>query len=123
MHTQPDLYRPMCATTIATQGRLFDPDEPLPVGLSCSACGRPMVRTASGYLSCPMAHGKLKAEPVDDPEPDDEPTPPLPWPQEARRIARLHARRDNYVGLRWRCQCGACSRTRPDGFVPRERRP
>jgi len=50
--TQPDLFRPMCATVRGRQGELFDRADPPPCGLSCGECGRGMVRTASGYLSC-----------------------------------------------------------------------
>lgn len=27
--------------------------------LSCAVCGRTMIDTGSGYVSCPMGHGKL----------------------------------------------------------------
>lgn len=30
--------------------------------LSCSVCGRSLVRTESGYFACPYGHGKLLSE-------------------------------------------------------------
>jgi hypothetical protein len=51
-----------------------------------------------------------------DDDQNDEPTPLLRWPDEARRIAMRHARRDNWLGRRWHCRCGACSRARSDGL-------
>jgi hypothetical protein len=79
-----------------------------------------MIRTESGYLSCPMAHGKLlteAAEPEEDE--DDAPAPASDWPRQARQIAKRHAERDNWHGRRWHCRCGACQRARMAGFVPR----
>jgi hypothetical protein len=53
------------------------------------------------------------------------PPAPLPgrdnWHEEARRIAKRHAARDNWLGRRWLCECGACNRARLDGFLPRQR--
>ena len=123
MVTQPSLFDPMLATTIAAQGELFaDQAED---GPPCRECGRPMVRTPSGFLSCPRAHGKL-IEPAGgltaSPEAVTE-DGPIPWPVQARRLAKKHARRDNWEGRRWCCECGHCTRARLDGFVPRERRP
>lgn len=120
MTNQLDLFEPF-ADARTRQGELFA-GVPAAVGLRCPVCDRHLVETESGYLSCPMAHGKLRpalvSEQPDDE--DDEPVPPLPWPREARRIAKLHANRDNFEGRRWRCTCGACTRARLDGFVPRE---
>lgn len=62
MRIQPRLFGPPAETYRDTG--LFDEcqaDEP--TGLSCSACGRPMIRTESGYLCCTRGHGKL-LEPV-----------------------------------------------------------
>ena len=42
------------------------------------------------------------------------------WHTEARRIAKRHASRDNWLGRRWSCECGACNRARLDGFLPRQ---
>jgi hypothetical protein len=125
MHTQPDLFLPMCATVRGRQGELFDPADAPPCGLTCQECGRALVHTESGYLCCPRGHGKLLTEAAaepDDEADDDEPAPASPWPRQARRIARRHARRDNWHGHRWSCCCGACSRARLDGFIPREGR-
>lgn len=30
--------------------------------LKCGECGRPMVHTLSGYLSCPHGHGRLQLD-------------------------------------------------------------
>jgi hypothetical protein len=43
-----------------------------------------------------------------------------PWHAQARRIAKRHAARDNWLGTRWSCCCGACRQARRDGFIPRE---
>jgi hypothetical protein len=119
------MFEPMLATVRGRQGELFaEPDEPA-TSLRCEECGRLLVRTPSGYLACPRGHGKLLTEAVTEPEgdeDDDEPTPPHPWPVEARLIAKRHAARDNWHGRRWHCRCGACRRARLDGFIPREGR-
>jgi hypothetical protein len=47
-------------------------DEPNLFALRCSACGQQLVRTASGYLSCPEGHGKLRLD-------EDRPEEPEPW--------------------------------------------
>src|SRR5271168_3803571 len=123
MTRQADLFRPMCARVVTQQGQLFDPADGPGSPHRCE-CREYLERTPSGYLACPRGHGKLLTEPpAAEPEDleDDEPAPPLSWPQEARRIARRHARRDNWHGRRWHCRCGACSRARLDGFIPRER--
>lgn len=46
--------------------------------LHCDVCGRTMIRTGSGYLSCPLGHGSLQlAEVRHD----------LPlWPDEALNV-------------------------------------
>lgn len=54
------------------------------------------------------------------PLPADPPPPRDRWHTEARRIAKRHAERDNWLGHRWRCGCGACNQARWDGFLPRE---
>jgi hypothetical protein len=118
---QPDLFLPMCARAMTCQAQLFDTDGPPAVTAQCAQCGEYLERTPSGYLACPRGHGKLLTEPPAAEPDDDEPAPPLSWPQEALRIGRRHARRDNWHGRRWHCQCGACSRARLDGFLPRER--
>jgi hypothetical protein len=98
---------------MARQGQLFETDGPPAVSATCRECGEFMERTPSGFLACPRGHGKLfietSGEPVDD------------WPEQARRLAKRHARRDNWLGTRWRCHCGACNRARLDGFILRER--
>jgi hypothetical protein len=76
MHTQPDLFRPMCAEVHARQPDLFDNSGPADSALHCEVCGEYLTHTPSGYLACPNGHGKLRAD-VDD-EPcgrwfDDEP--------------------------------------------------
>lgn len=56
MVKQPDLFRPMLAATACRQGELFErSSEAAP---ECP-CGRPMVVTPSGYLTCPAGHGRL----------------------------------------------------------------
>lgn len=30
--------------------------------LRCQECGRPMIHTQSGYLSCPLGHGRLELD-------------------------------------------------------------
>lgn len=32
----------------------------------CETCNRPMIRTESGFLACPMGHGKLHVETCDN---------------------------------------------------------
>jgi hypothetical protein len=124
MTRQADLFRPMCAPVVTQQGQLFDPADGPGSPHRCQ-CGEYLERTESGYLCCPKGHGKLlteppAVEPADKPdaEDDDEPAPASEWPRQARRIAKRHARRDNWHGRRWHCQCGACSRARLDGFTP-----
>jgi hypothetical protein len=126
MRTQRDLFLPMCARSLARQGQLFDTDGPPAVTATCRECGDYLERTPSGYLACPRGHGKLLTElpvvePANEPEGDDESVPAWSWPQQARRIARRHARRENWLGRRWHCRCGACRQARRDGFIPRER--
>jgi hypothetical protein len=121
---QPDLFLPMCARSIARQGQLFDTGGPPALTATCRKCGEYLERTPSSYLACPRGHGKLLTEAAAEPEDleDDQPAPASDWPQQARQIAKRHARRDNWHGRRWHCQCGACSRARLDGFLPREGR-
>jgi hypothetical protein len=40
--------------------------------LRCEDCGHYLTRTPSGYLACPLGHGKLIRETPDDPQPADE---------------------------------------------------
>jgi hypothetical protein len=42
--------------------------------LRCGECGHYLTRTPSGYLACPLGHGKLIRETDSDPQPegDDE---------------------------------------------------
>jgi hypothetical protein len=124
---QPDLFLAAVATVRRRQPALFDTDGPPAVTVRCEQCREYLERTPSGYLACPRGHGKLLTEPPAA-EPDaadaadaDEPAPASDWPRQARQIAKRHARRDNWHGGRWRCRCGACSRARLDGFIPRER--
>ena len=119
MTIQPDLFLPMCARVIARQGQLFDTDGPPALTAKCRECGEYLERTPSGYLACPRGHGKLLTEAPADEAPADEPAPS--WSEQARRIAKGHAARDNWLGRRWHCQCGACRRARLDGFIPRQR--
>jgi hypothetical protein len=107
---------------MARQGQLFDTDGPPAVTATCRQCGEYLERTPSGYLACPRGHGKLLTQaPADDDAADDESIPPQTWLEQARGMARRHAARDNWLGTRWRCGCGACSRARLDGFIPRQR--
>lgn len=64
MTYQPHLYDDLTATVTSRQGRLFDPQD-VAAGdshLTCCTCGRPMVRTGSGYLCCPKGCGRLLEE-------------------------------------------------------------
>jgi hypothetical protein len=105
------------------QPALFDTEGPPAVTAKCPRCGRYLERTPSDYLCCPAGHGKLLTAPPEHcgAADDDEPVPAWDWPEHARRVAKRHARRDNWLGRRWRCECGACTRARLDGFIPRER--
>lgn len=73
MHSQGDLFRPMCATHHTTQGRLFDLDGPAESDLACQQCGEYLVRTQSGYLCCPEGCGRLIEATVPRGTPDQEP--------------------------------------------------
>jgi hypothetical protein len=45
-------------------------EEPNLFALRCDECGRQLETTPSGYLACPLGHGKLRADvPPLDPEP------------------------------------------------------
>jgi len=79
MTRQPDLYHPMLATVRARQGRLFDTDGPTAQSLRCSECGHDLERTPSGYLACPLGHGRLIREYERDPRPADD----WDWPDAA----------------------------------------
>jgi hypothetical protein len=59
----------MCATVRARQAALFDTDGPTAVNYRCRECGHYLQRTRSGYLACPLGHGKLIREFETDPEP------------------------------------------------------
>ena len=43
-------------------------EEPNLFGIRCGECGRQLTRTQSGYLACPLGHGKLR---VDDEAPEE----------------------------------------------------
>jgi hypothetical protein len=47
-------------------------DEPTLYSLQCEECGHYLTRTPSGFLACPLGHGKLIRETPDDPQPADE---------------------------------------------------
>jgi hypothetical protein len=40
--------------------------------LRCRECGHYLARTPSGFLACPLGHGRLVRETDDDPQPQDE---------------------------------------------------
>ncbi len=44
-------------------------DEPNLFALRCDECGRQLVNTESGYLACPMGHGRLAVDVMEDAEP------------------------------------------------------
>jgi hypothetical protein len=113
MTSQRDLFLPMCGRSLAKQGQLFDTDGPTAVNDTCRECGEFMERTPSGFLACTRGHGKLLSETSGESADG--------WPEQVRRLAKRHARRDNWLGTRWRCQCGACNRARLDGFIPCQR--
>jgi hypothetical protein len=136
MTNQPTMFG--FADTRTRQPVLFDTDGPPALTAKCQRCGAYLKRTPSNYQTCPRGCGKL-VEPMHCPihgvtdspvcrlftEPesavDDESLPAWDWPEQARRIAKKHARLDNWHGRRWSCKCGACTRARLDGFIPRER--
>ena len=140
MTNQPTIFG--YAESRTRQPALFDMDGPPALTAKCQRCGEYLERTPSGYQTCPRGCGKLIesvcrpihgatdspvrrlfAEPATEPvgADDDESLPARDWREQARRIAKCHAKRDNWLGTRWRCQCGACNRARLDGFIPRER--
>jgi hypothetical protein len=47
-------------------------EEPTLYSLRCVDCGHFLVRTESGFLACPLGHGRLIRETPDDPQPEDE---------------------------------------------------
>jgi len=55
MTTQPQFWGP--SNTSTRQARLFE-DGPRESELSCE-CGRPLIHTPSGYLTCPGGCGRL----------------------------------------------------------------
>jgi hypothetical protein len=57
MTTQGQFWGP--SNTSTRQARLFDDDGPRESDLSCGQCGRPLIHTPSGYLSCSAGCGKL----------------------------------------------------------------
>ena len=125
MTRQPHLYDDATATVTSRQATLFDPND-VAAGdsaLTCCTCGRPMVRTESGFLCCPAGHGKLIGEGAtgepddpDDGDQDDDGMGPtmaahLPWERYARIVARCHRRRAAFYRMA-ACQCCACRFTR-----------
>ncbi len=58
---QSDLFQPMLAKTYGHQADLFQ-DNGAEVDIHCETCGEYMVRTESGYVTCPKGHGKLLEE-------------------------------------------------------------
>jgi hypothetical protein len=61
----------MCATHRTRPGRLFDTSSPAAVAFRCPECGQWLERTPSGFLVCPLGHGRLvrllgEPEPADD---------------------------------------------------------
>lgn len=63
MNTQPTFFGH--ANTRTRQPRMFDDAGPAESNLSCE-CGEPLTRTPSGFLCCPLGHGKLM-EAANDP--------------------------------------------------------
>jgi hypothetical protein len=47
-------------------------DWPILTALRCEDCGHYLARTESGFLACPLGHGRLIRETDDDPQPDDD---------------------------------------------------
>jgi hypothetical protein len=45
-------------------------DEPTLYSLPCEECGHYLARTPSGFLACPLGHGKLIRETDRDPQPE-----------------------------------------------------
>ncbi len=41
-----------------------NPDEPNLFALRCEECNRQLVGTESGYLSCPIGHGRLQVDEI-----------------------------------------------------------
>lgn len=102
MTRQPHLFDDCTATITTTQPGLFNPNavEAGDSASTCRNCGRPMLRTESGFLCCPVGHGKLIDERGNEPEPED-------WPRFAARVAKRHQRDAAYYGFP-PCECGAC---------------
>ena len=114
MTRQPHLYDDSTATVTSRQATLFNPnnaaagDSPL----TCCTCGRPMVRTESGYLCCPAGHGKLIDEGATAGDVDqDDGDHADDWPDVAAIVAEQHAARAKWLGHP-ECNCGACRFTR-----------
>jgi hypothetical protein len=118
MTHQRHLYDSATATIRSRQPTLFDPNavEAGDSALTCCTCGRPLVRTESGYLCCSAGHGRLIDESVTEPDEDeeDEEGSADPWERYAPAVARRHAKRTEWLG--WEpCECGACRFTRRTG--------
>jgi hypothetical protein len=45
-------------------------NEPTLYSLRCGECGHYLTRTPSGFLACPLGHGKLILETPDNPQPE-----------------------------------------------------
>ncbi len=70
MHTQRDLFSPMCGVTRTKQSSLFDvTGHGREATCECQHCGRPLVETASGFWTCPAGCQKLQA--LGDADPQD----------------------------------------------------
>jgi hypothetical protein len=65
MTRQPNLFDPMCATVRTQQPKLWA-DGPRESSLTCE-CGEPLLATQSGFLCCPLGHGRL-FEAANDPK-------------------------------------------------------
>jgi hypothetical protein len=108
------LYDNATATITSRQATLFDPND-VSAGdspLTCCTCGRPMVRTDSGFLCCTAGHGKLIDEGAMAADREDEGQDDGDrWEFEAAVIAHRHDRRARWLDHP-ACQCGACRFTR-----------
>ena len=99
MHVQHDLFRPMCGRQHQQQRELFNEASAADSDLSCEACGQFLVRTESGFLSCPNGHGNLLIEAVEDERcgrwfDDDLPEPPPDFPASTMRAHACRLRAD-----------------------------
>ena len=59
MHTQRDLFDSCRAELHARQDDLFQAHEYMGTALRCVDCGEYLEETGSGYLACPLGHGRL----------------------------------------------------------------